>query len=68
MKTEYKCPKCGGEIEDLTGADEWGYFEDETFRCCGHYTGRYPNVSRDCLMNRTKSCGYFSLKNLKKGE
>ncbi|MFK3559387.1 hypothetical protein [Pasteurella multocida] len=68
MKTEYKCPKCGGEIEDLTESDEWMYFTDEPFRCCGHYTGRYPNVSKDCSMNRTKSCGYFSLEELKKGE
>lgn len=55
------CPKCGGELEDLSINDEWGWFVDEPYRCNGHYTGQFPNVSKDCSMNRTKSCGYFGL-------
>lgn len=64
--TEYKCPKCGGEIEDLRMVDEWGWFTDAPFHCVGHYTGRFPEVSRDCSLNRTKSCGYFGLEELEK--
>ncbi|QIA76153.1 hypothetical protein [Rodentibacter caecimuris] len=64
--SKYLCPKCGGEIEDCSAGDEWGWFEDEPFRCAGHYTGRFPNVSRDCSLNRTKSCGWFKLEELKK--
>ena len=62
--TKYKCPKCGGELEDLRGEDEWGWYEDEPFRCNGHFTGKYPHISRDSAMNRTKSCGYFGVEDL----
>ncbi|HDL5972046.1 TPA: hypothetical protein RJR48_002506 [Mannheimia haemolytica] len=62
----YKCPKCNGELEDLSINDEWGWFLDEPYRCNGHYTGRFPNISRDSTLNRTKSCGYFSKEEVKK--
>lgn len=61
--SKYQCPKCDGEIEDGRAYD---WFNDKPFRCTGHYTGRFPNVSRDCHLNRTKSCGWFNLKELKK--
>ena len=66
VEEDYQCPKCGGDIEDLRSgwSDEWGWYEDEPYRCNGHYTGKYPNVSRDSALNRTKSCGYFKLEDL----
>ncbi|MGC6247186.1 hypothetical protein ACNO7P_01850 [Bisgaard Taxon 45] len=63
MNTEYKCPKCGGELSDLWDGElvsafigEWS---DDRFRC----EGRVVAVG---IMGpqRTKSCGYFGLENL----
>ena len=62
---EIKCPKCNGELEDLSINDEWGWLVEEPYRCNGHYARQFPNVSKDCLMNRTKSCGYFRKEQVK---
>lgn len=32
-------PKCGGELEDLSINDDWGWHVEEPYRCNGHYTG-----------------------------
>ena len=61
-----KCPKCGGDLEDLSINDDWGWHVEEPYRCNGHYTGQFPNISKDCAMNRTKSCGYFTKEQVKK--
>ncbi len=59
-----KCPKCGAKLEDCSVGDEWGWFSDAPYRCSGHYIGKYSNVSADCALNRTKSCGYFAEEDL----
>lgn len=60
MGKKNKCPKCSGELEDLSINDDWGRFVEEPYRCNRHYTGRFPHISKDCAMNRTKSYGYFA--------
>lgn len=67
QKIDYKCPKCNGELEDLSINDEWGWHLDEPYRCNGHYTGRFPHISRDSTLNRTMSCGYFSKEEIENG-
>ncbi|AOF54252.1 hypothetical protein [Rodentibacter caecimuris] len=37
--TKYQCPKCGGEIEDCSAGDEWGWFETNLFAV--------PGITRD---------------------
>ena len=63
-KKIFKCPKCGAKLEDCSVGDEWGWFSDAPYRCSGHYIGKYSNVSTDCALNRTKSCGYFAEEDL----
>lgn len=67
---KFKCPKCGAELEDFYYPDdpyapvsEW---DDDRFRCSGHLIEPlpYPQASKGCAMNRTKSCGYFGLEDL----
>ncbi|MFU2079338.1 hypothetical protein ACLQ91_01965 [Avibacterium endocarditidis] len=63
---EYKCPKCGAKLErfwDLPDA-----FDESVFRCNGHLIQPvpYPHISPYSALNRTKSCGYFSLDELEK--
>lgn len=66
----FVCPKCGAELEDFYLPDDennWvGAWDDDRFRCCGHLIKpiRFPQVSQDNPMNRTKSCGYFGLADL----
>lgn len=60
MSKNLKCPKCGGEVIDFGKYDDWGYFQDEPYQCYGFYTGKYPEFSRDCYLNRTESCGWFT--------
>ena len=64
---EIKCPKCNAPLEDWRGVDEWGWFEDMPFRCCGHLIKPlpYPQASADCALNRTLSCSYFSERDVK---
>ncbi|HDR0611629.1 TPA: hypothetical protein QBZ44_000453 [Pasteurella multocida] len=63
MTTEYKCPKCGGELSDLWDGEPVsafiGEWSDDRFRC----EGRVVAVG---IMGpqRTKSCGYFGLEDL----
>ncbi|PVX40556.1 hypothetical protein C8D76_103129 [Pasteurella langaaensis DSM 22999] len=68
IKINLKCPKCGGEIEDLSTNDDWGWFVEEPYRCNGHYTGKYKEFcSEDSAMNRTKSCGWFTKEQVQDG-
>ncbi|MCL7785676.1 hypothetical protein [Pasteurella multocida] len=63
MKTEYKCPKCSGELSDCWDGEPVsafiGEWSDDRFRC----EGRVVAVG---IMGpqRKKSCGYFGLEDL----
>ncbi|WP_424410065.1 hypothetical protein [Pasteurella sp. PK-2025] len=72
MNTEYKCPKCGGELSDLWDGEPVsafvGEWSDDRFRCEGKWIAaqddRFGEYGEIQWFNRTKSCGYFGLENL----
>lgn len=69
MASNYKCPKCGAELEDwyIVGVNDFiGKWSEDRFRCTGHLIQPipFPQASNDCSFNRTKSCGYFGLEDL----
>lgn len=67
--TQFKCPKCGGELSDWWDGEPVsafvGEWSDDRFRCDGHFI-KYEDVILDNgkplrIGRRTKSCGYFGL-------
>ncbi|KKB00221.1 hypothetical protein N8E87_03450 [Avibacterium paragallinarum] len=66
---EYKCPKCGGELSDLWDRQPVnafiGEYSDDRFRCEGKLKeAKHDRMGEFVWVNRTKSCGYFSLDEL----
>ncbi|MDO9950842.1 hypothetical protein Q7404_10415 [Glaesserella parasuis] len=54
---DYKCPKCGGDLEDLSINDYLGWLVEEPYRCNGHYTGQFPHISKDCARTERSLVG-----------
>ncbi|BFQ92347.1 MULTISPECIES: hypothetical protein [Gallibacterium] len=65
--SELTCPKCGGDLTDLWDGEPVsafiGEWSDDRFRCEGKWE-EAEKWGRYAWFNRTKSCGYFGLKDL----
>lgn len=74
MKPKYqtptKCPKCGGELEDLWDGEPVsafiGEWSDDRFRCAGQFMKCKDDVYSDGKhhfqwVTLSPSCGYFGL-------
>lgn len=67
--TDFKCPKCGGELSDGWDGEPVsafvGEWSDDRFRCNGKLVEAIDTRYGDYVwLNRTKSCGYFGLEDL----
>lgn len=63
--SDYKCPKCGGELDDLWDGEQVsvfvGEYSDDRFQCVGKLVEAKDDRFGDYVwINRTPSCGYFS--------
>ncbi len=69
MSKNPKCPKCGGELEDLWDGEPVsafvGEWSSDRFRCVGLPKWvRNPEFGDWHWLNRTPSCGSFGLEDL----
>ncbi|MDO4698269.1 MAG: hypothetical protein Q4A60_06300 [Pasteurellaceae bacterium] len=66
--TQFKCPKCGGELSDWWDGEPVSAFVGEwsgsRFRCEGKLVPAKENRNPYAWFNRTPSCGYFGLEDL----